>query len=229
MKYRISFSKTSESQRDPDEGFSGMAGVACRGSQICYGSHMALLNQEGLISVEDYLAGELVSEMKHEYLGGVVHAMSGGKVRHSAASGNVFLGLGSRLRGKSCQPYNSDLKVRLDLPTQTRFYYPDLQVICESLDDDASFQDKPVVVVEVLSDSSRRVDLGEKRDAYPAVASLKVLMMIDPARPWIQLDRRSANGGFSQEFYQSLEDVILLPEIECELPVEEIYEGITLA
>ena len=189
---------------------------------------MALLNQEGLISVEDYLAGELVSEIKHEYLGGVVHAMFGGKVRHSAASGNVFASFFNSLRGKGCQPFNSDMKVRLYLPTQTRFYYPDLQVICESLDDDASFQDKPVVV-EVLSDSTRRGDLGEKRDAYLAVASLMVLMIIDPARPWVQLDRRSANGGFSQEFYQSLEDVISLPEIECEFPVAEIYEGITLA
>ena len=229
MKFQISVSKTRELQRDPDEGFSGVAGVACRGSQICYGSHMALLNQEGLISVEDYLAGELVSEIKHEYLGGVVHAMSGGKVRHSAASGNVFASFFNSLRGKGCQPFNSDMKVRLDLLTQTRFYYPDIQVVRESLDDDASFQDKPVVVVEVLSDSTRRVDLGGKRDAYLAVASLKVLMIIDPARPWVQLDRRSANGGFSHEFYQSLEDVISLPEIECELPVAEIYEGITLA
>ncbi|MFT6864690.1 MAG: hypothetical protein ACJAVK_003258 [Akkermansiaceae bacterium] len=125
----------------------------------------------------------MISEIKHEYLGGVVHAMAGGKIRHRAASGNL-LGLGSQLRGKSCRPFNSDTKVR--------------------------------------------VDLGEKRDAYLAVASLRILMIIDPARPWVQLDRQGENGGFLQEFYQSLEDVIPLPEIECELRLAEIYEGIEL-
>ena len=154
--------------------------------------------------------------------------MAGGKVRHAAVSGNLFGSFFNSLRGKNCRPFSSDMKVRVDLPTQTRFYYPDLQVVCESTGDDDSFQDKPMVVVEVLSDSTKRVDLGEKRDAYLAVPSLKVLMIVDPGRLWVQLDRRGANGGFSQEFYQSLDEVIPLPEVETELRVAEIYEGIDL-
>ncbi len=69
---------------------------------------MALLKHGELISVEDYLAGELVAEIRHEYLGGVVHAMAGGKIRHSAVSGNVFASFFNSLRGKGCQPFNSD-------------------------------------------------------------------------------------------------------------------------
>ncbi len=188
---------------------------------------MALLREE-LISEKDYLEGELISDVKHEYLGGEVHAMSGGKVRHQMASGNVFLALGNQLRGKSCQPFNSDMKVKVILPAQTRFYYPDVQVVCESTGDEESFQDKPIVVVEVLSDSTRRVDLGEKRDAYLAVPSLKVLIIVDPAKVWVQVDRRGESRGFGQEHYRGLEDVIALPEVEGELRLGDVYERIKL-
>ena len=190
---------------------------------------MELVTCEELISVEDYLSGELVSERKHEYLGGVVHAMAGGKLRHHRAVGNVFASLFNSLRGKGCQPFNSDTKVRIILPAQTRFYYPDVQVVCESLGDEETFQDKPVVVVEVLSDSTKRIDLGEKRDAYLAIPSLRVLIIVDPARLWVQVDRRKVTGGFEQEIYRDLGDLIQLPEIEGELMVGEIYEGISLA
>lgn len=180
------------------------------------------------ISVEDYLAGELVSEIKHEYLGGVVHAMAGGTVRHQQVAGNVFLSLGSQLRGKTCRPFNSDMKVRVELPNQTRFYYPDLQVVCESSDDEETYQDKPVVVVEVLSESTRRVDLGEKREAYLAIPTLKLLLLVDPGKVWVQVDRRRASGGFGLELYRESEEVIAMPEIDCELSVAEIYERIEI-
>lgn len=189
---------------------------------------MASVVEKELISIEDYLEGELVSEIKHEYLGGVVHAMSGGKIRHNQASGNIFLSLGNQLRGRPCRPFNSDTKVRLDLPLQTRFYYPDVQVVCESRDDDDSYQDKPAVVVEVLSDSTRRVDLGEKREAYLAIPTLKVLLIVDPAKVWVQVDRRGESGGFTQEIYREMNDTIPLAEIKSELLLTEIYEGIEL-
>jgi len=188
---------------------------------------MALSKEEGL-SIEDYLKGELRSEVKHEYLGGVVHAMAGGKSRHNFAAGNAFGALHVFLGGKRCRPMNSDTKVRIDLPMQTRFYYPDVQVVCDRVGDDSLYEDKPVVVVEVLSDSTRRVDLGEKREAYLAVPSLRVLIIVDPVKVWVQVDRRRESGGFEQEHYRELSDVITLPEIEGELKLGDVYEGIDL-
>lgn len=189
---------------------------------------MALQDTNEIISVEDYLEGELVSDIKHEYLGGIVHAMAGGKMRHNKASMNVSISLGSALKGKPCQPFNSDTKVRLQLSNQIRFYYPDVQVICEPVDDDTLFTDTPVVVVEVLSDSTRRLDVGEKRDAYLSVPSLKVLIIIDPSKVHVNVDRRRAPGGFDQEQYRQLDQIIDLPEIEANLLISDIYEGITL-
>jgi Uma2 family endonuclease len=83
------------------------------------------------ICVEEYLAGELDSPIKHEYLGGVVHAKAGACNQHNRIAGNTFLALGIRLRGKPCQPWNADTKIRVRLPSHVRFYYPDASVVCK--------------------------------------------------------------------------------------------------
>jgi len=189
---------------------------------------MALLKIDKIISVEDYLSGELIAETKHEYLGGVVHAMAGGKIRHQKAAGNIYFQFRNALESKPCQPFNSDMKVRIELPEQTRFYYPDVMVVCDSLDDDEAYQDKPVVVVEVLSESTRRADMCEKREAYRAISTLRVMLIVDPERPHVTVDRRCANGGFETEFYTALDQVIPLPEISAELRLADVYAGLEL-
>ena len=89
--------------------------------------------------------------MKHEYAGGYVYAMAGAKNVHNTVA-TAFLGLmHAKLRGRPCQPFNSDTKVRIRLATHTRFYYPDGMVVCEPNADDEEFQDRPVVIAEVLS------------------------------------------------------------------------------
>ena len=129
---------------------------------------MTWLGKTHFLSIEDYLAGEEDSPLKHEYLGGAVHAMAGGSADHAAISANAIGSLITQLRGKPCRTFTSDLKVRIDLPEHTRFYYPDVQVVCQPGAGDTRYQDRPSVVVEVLSESTRRIDLGEKKDAsYP--------------------------------------------------------------
>ncbi len=82
---------------------------------------MSAVKKLNLISVEDYLAGELVSPVKHEYLGGVVYAMAGARNAHNLVATNVVGSLHARLRGRRCRPYNSDTKIRLRLPLHVRF------------------------------------------------------------------------------------------------------------
>ncbi len=117
---------------------------------------MTALKQQNFITISDYLAGEVVSDVKHEYLGGTVHAMAGASNRHNSIATNALASLHGSLRGKSCQPFNSDTKVRIEFPDHTRFYYPDAMVVCDSRSGTDNFQDRPVVIVEVLSDSTRR-------------------------------------------------------------------------
>lgn len=188
---------------------------------------MSTAEKWDLISEEDYLAGELVSEEKHEYLGGVVYAMAGASNRHNRIVVNILGALHGRLRGKSCDPYNSDTKVRIRLVTGTRYYYPDAMVVCESNPDDDSFQDRPVLIVEVLSETTRRADEWEKRDAYLSIASLNTYLLVEQDSAKVSVLRRTADG-FTRENFAGVEQVIPIPDIGTNLPLGEIFEGIEL-
>jgi Uma2 family endonuclease len=178
------------------------------------------------IPVEDYLAAELISPVKHEYLGGVVYAMAGARNVHNDIAVNALTALRVRLRGKRCKPCNSDTKIRLFISGQYRFYYPDVSVTCNPSPPHASFQDKPVVIVEVFSRATRRIDDGEKKDAYLTIPSLSVYLLVEQESAAVTAYRRTASG-FAREEYEGLEAVIPLGEIDTELPLAEIYEGVT--
>ena len=185
---------------------------------------MTALEKLRLVSVGDYLAGEEQSGVRHEYLGGQLHAMAGGSNRHNTVVLNAQAGLLVRLRGKRCQPFNSGTKVRIDLSDHTRFYYPDAMVVCHPNPSADHWQDHPLVVIEVLSDSTRRVDCGEKRDAYLTIQTLKVLLLVEADEPGVLVYRRCAEGGFATEKHTGIGAVIPLPEIDAELPLAELYE-----
>lgn len=187
----------------------------------------ALTLRETYISPEEYLLGELTSPIKHEYLGGVVHAMAGAKNVHNTIAGNIFGALHGRLRGKKCRPFNSDTKVRIKLPNQLRFYYPDVQVVCEPNPPDDSFQDRPNVIVEVMSDSTRRTDEGEKLDAYSSIPSLEVYLLVDSMRRQVIAYQRT-HTGFERFVYNGDEGCIPLPCLGFDLPVYEMYEQVQL-
>jgi Uma2 family endonuclease len=175
-----------------------------------------------LVSVEDYLASELESPVKHEYLAGVVFAMAGARNTHSRIGINLSGELRSRLRGRPCEPFGSDTKIRLRVAGQIRFYYPDASVTCDPNPSGDSLQDEPVVLFEVLSRGTRRIDLGEKKDAYLALPSLHVYVVIEQDSPAAVAFRRSETG-FVREVYTGLDAVLPLPEIGTELPLAEIY------
>ncbi len=190
---------------------------------------MTALKQPDFITVSDYLAGEEISDTKHEYLGGTVHAMAGATIRHNNIAGNCFGSLHGKLRGKSCQPFNSDTKVRIEFPDHTRFYYPDAMVVCQSNPDSDHFQTQPVVIIEVLSDSTRRADLCEKRDAYLTIPSLKVLLFVEPEAAAVTIHRRLPEGGFTIERHGGLDAIIPLPEIDACLTLADLYERVEFA
>jgi Uma2 family endonuclease len=184
------------------------------------------LKQPNSLTIADYLAGEELGDVKHEYLGGTVHAMAGASNQHNAISVNAVGFLLAQLRGKPCRPFNSDTKVRIEYPDHTRFYYPDALVVCHPNPSTDHFQDQPVVIIEVLSDSTRRTDLGEKRDAYLTISSLKVLILAESEAPAVILHRRKSEGGFAVEAHSGLDAVIPLPEIDASLPLADLYEQV---
>jgi Uma2 family endonuclease len=183
-----------------------------------------------LVSVEDYLAAEEKSDIRHEYTGGYVHAMAGGKYRHNQVSSNILIALGSRLRGAPCQALNPDAKVRIRAASGTSFYYPDAMVVCEPNPGNSVYEDRPVIVVEVLSDSTRRQDSYEKRDAYLTIPSLKAYLLVEPDEAKVSVYRRQADGAgleaFEAQLYTGRDAIIPLDEIEVDLPLAEVYERV---
>src|SRR5438128_6780156 len=165
-----------------------------------------------LVSVDDYLAGELDSPVKHEYLAGVVYAMAGARNAHNIIASNTLIAVGSRLRGRPCRPFNSDTKIRVRLPTHVRFYYPDTSVSCRPNPQTDSFQDEPAVLFEVLSRHTRRTDEGEKKDAYLTIPSLGVYVLIEQETAAVVAFRRT-EAGFVRETYEGLDAVLPLGEI----------------
>src|SRR5436190_20798503 len=121
---------------------------------------MSAAKKLDLVSVEDYVAGELVSPIKHEYLGGFVYAMAGARNVHNQIATNALVAVGARLRGKRCRPFNSDTKIRVRLPNLIRIYYPELSIVCRPNPPTDSFQDEPAVLFEVLSRRTRRINEG---------------------------------------------------------------------
>ena len=189
---------------------------------------MSSAPQLTLVTVEQYLAAELESPKKHEYLGGVVYAMSGARNAHNIISMNAYVALGSRLRGQPCRPYNSDTKIRIRLPNHVRFYYPDASMVCRPNPQNESFQDMPAVLMEVLSRSTRRIDEGEKKEAYLAIPSLGAYLLVEQETAAVLVWRRTEQG-FVREVYTGLEATVPLPEIGIELPLAELYEGVELS
>ena len=177
------------------------------------------------ISPAQYLAQEFDSESKHEYVAGAVYAMSGARIRHNRICVSLLRSLANQLAGLPCETFNSDMKVRIQLSTQTRFYYPDAMVVCQSNPELDSFQDLPKVVVEVLSSATRRLDLGEKREGYLSIPSLSVYLLVEQSEPAVVAYRRT-DQGFVRETYQGLDVTVPLPEIGAQLSLAEIYERV---
>ena len=178
------------------------------------------------IPVADYLRSELDSKRRHEYVDGVVYAMVGAKNRHNIVSTNATISMGSQLREGPCMVFNSDTKVRIRQAGGNRFYYPDVMVVCDSNPDTDTFQDKPVVVVEVISESTRRTDEKEKRDGYLSIDSLQVYIRVEQGVPCVKVDRRT-DDGFESEQFEEISAIIPLPNVGIELALSELYRGVT--
>lgn len=186
---------------------------------------MSSAEQPDYFSGDEYLSMEEQALTKSEYIDGWVRAMSGASLRHNMVAGNCFLCLGNLLQGRPCRPFNSDTKVRIEREGSKRFYYPDLQVVCESNAPTAMFQDRPVLIIEVLSPSTRRYDLDEKMTAYLTLPSLEYYIVLEQHQP-LAISMRRTNSGFLREIFEGIHATLALPVLGCSLALRDIYEGV---
>ncbi len=152
---------------------------------------MQMAIQNEFVSVEDYLAAEQASDVRHEYLGGLVYAMAGETRDHNQIVVNTSLTLSRHIRRGPCRLYISDIRVNLDLRNDQYFYYPDIVVTCDKRDTHPRFVRYPKLIIEVLSESTERTDKREKFFAYTSIASLEEYVLLSQAGPEVTVFRRA--------------------------------------
>ncbi len=170
--------------------------------------------EPGFISVAEYLEGEKGAPRKHEYVAGEVFAMAGDSDVNNTVALNIAMALTPAARRKECRTYASDMKVRAG----EAFYYPDVMFVCQD-GPDAYYKDKPCVIVEVMSASTVRTDLYEKRLAYRGLESLELYLLVDSRRQFVKGEYRSKQGWEERR----LEAAIPIPCADVSLSIEDIY------
>jgi len=189
---------------------------------------MATERTEKYWTVEEYLAYEQETGIKHEYIDGEIFAMSGGTDNHSEIAVNCTTELSVQLRGRAgCRRFNSDMKVKI---SERKYVYPDFSIVCgkaEFSNESNTMLTNPTLVAEVTSDSSKSYDKIKKAEFYRSLPSLQIYLIIDQDRPHAELYVRQEKVWIFQEF-NSLEDVLPLDVIGCTLPMSEVYRDIEL-
>ncbi|MFK7820734.1 MAG: Uma2 family endonuclease [Planctomycetaceae bacterium] len=189
---------------------------------------MSSVPERTFVTVAEYLKGEDRSEVKHEYIAGYVYAMVGAKNSHNIIATNVLGHLFGQLNGEPCRAFNSDTKIRIRMKDQTRFYYPDVSIVCSANPQGDSFQDSPAVIFEVLSDSTRRTDEGEKCDAYLTIPTLTHYVMLEQDSVRAIVYQRGLQG-FERRIVSGPDECIRFDEIDAELRLGDAYDGVELA
>ena len=175
--------------------------------------------QPTAISVDDYLAGEVGSELRHEYVGGQVYAMVGASDRHGLVLNALAFALTPAAREARCQLFTSDMKVRLQVGQQEVFYYPDLLLSCDPDDRATYYRERPCMIVEVLSESTERVDRREKMLAYLTLPSLQEYLLVAQDTCRVEVFRRTTAWAPSVH----TEGAIPLQCLNDTVTVEAIY------
>lgn len=187
---------------------------------------MVLALAENRISRDEYLEGELASEVRHEYVAGNVYAMSGGTLNHQRVSGNFIRLAGNQLAGKPCFPTGSDFKLLVPLAgDEEAFYYPDGMIICVPMSGDALFTDSPSVILEVLSPTTRRIDEVQKFRDYITIPTLGTYILAETDSPFLTLYRRDGTG-FRRETVSGPDAILELPDAGVTIPLSELYRDV---
>lgn len=181
-----------------------------------------------VFSPSEYLAMEEVADGKSEYFRGRILTMSGGPPDHSSVAVNLIGALGTRLAAKPCRVFNSDM--RLHIEPNSLYTYPDVMVICGKVELVKRRNDtvtNPVLIVEVLSESTRDYDRGMKFNMYKQVPSLQEYVVVESENPRVECYRRGADDQWVVEMIDDLNATVRLASVACEITMREIYRKVS--
>ncbi|PRQ04512.1 hypothetical protein ENSA5_07430 [Enhygromyxa salina] len=171
----------------------------------------------------EYRALEREAKTKHEYLRGKVFAMTGGTLEHGRLAVRMSHLLTRELEARPCRVYSSDVRVRVDATDLDT--YPDVSVVCgepETAKSDAHALLNPIMLVEVLSDSTEAYDRGQKASHYRRIPSLRAYLLVSQHEPKLELQVRAEDGPWTLREAGAGERLVIEP-LGIELDVDEVY------
>jgi Uma2 family endonuclease len=173
---------------------------------------------------EEYLAFERNSLMRHEYVNGIVYAMSGASLAHNRIVSRLHIALQRRLRGGPCEVFIQDLKLKLTPDSDSFYYYPDLMVSCDRAGWRKEWVLNPCLVIEVLSSSTKHVDRREKALTYRRIASIDEYVIVAQHSHQLTIHRRSDN--WLPHIVSDPAGAAEFQSMGVSVPLAEIYDGV---
>jgi Uma2 family endonuclease len=171
---------------------------------------------------QEYLALEVSSNVKHEFLNGEIYAMAGGTPEHAALTMAIGAALVAQLRGGDCRVYSADLRIRVLASGLTA--YPDVSVVCGDVRTDpesAATVVNPKLLVEVLSEGTSSYDRGEKLAQYKSIDSLQAVLLFSQTTRRVEIHERADEGW--QMRVVTGDQLLSLPSIAAELSLASVY------
>ena len=192
---------------------------------------MTMRTPQAYLTPQEYITLERkaipdAETVRSEYINGEIIAMSGASFAHNLITYNISGEFRTRLRGSGCLAFANEMRV--SIPSVNSYFYPDVSVVCE----EPRFQDdvfdtllNPIVIVEVLSPSTEAYDRGDKFAHYRQLTSLQEYILVSQDQVHVDHYVRHAAQWILTDF-QELEQQLPLTSIQCELPLQEIYESV---
>lgn len=189
---------------------------------------MSSLRKQRFYTLQEYFSLVKESEEKYEYWNGEIFSMSGASPEHVMVTDNILTVLKNQLRGRNCRPFSSD--IRLKVPTAPPFRYADISVACGELifEEIAGLKSlvNPILLVEVLSNSTERFDKQQKFEFYKSIETFREYLLISQEQPFVTQYVKQGNGTWQGSEIIGLNSEIYLPSISCQPSLREVYEGV---
>jgi Uma2 family endonuclease len=191
------------------------------------GIFMSRQTKKSYVTPEEYLTFERAAEYKGEYFDGEILAMTGASRKHNLIAGNIYSELRRKFRGRPCEAYISDMRVRIQ--GANLYTYPDVVAACgepEFEDAEVDTLLNPVLIVEVLSKSTASYDREEKFGYYRTIPSLTEYLLVSQDECHAVQYVRQSDGRWMLTDYRLMEDVLQLDSVDCRLPLVDIYDKV---
>ena len=179
------------------------------------------------ISPEQYLKIERNSDIRHEFFNGELFAMTGAKKNHNLINTSLIVNLVNGIGNSTCRVFSNDMRVKIE--SESGYVYPDIVVACNNLEfEDSEFDTltNPIVIIEILSDSTEAFDRGDKFAYYRKIPTLKEYLIVSQSKCRVEQFIKKEGKMWSMLYYEDMDQIIKIDSIDCELLLSDIYQWI---